>query len=226
MSRGLSAAAKNYTGPFVWALVLTLRDASVKNYAGEALTFLGVTYEAYLKSASATISRGLASDSGEVELLNTDLALAVLLKTKALEGAQGELKKLLLGIEEEYVVVKGLATEEAQTEKSVTLRIVSRLDAGGIAVPGRKFMGICQWRYKAPECGSVAAETMCDKDFAACTVRAATHRFSGMPSVSPELVRLVAQTPGTAPSTTLGTSGGGGSGGGGSDRPRHYPVPL
>lgn len=226
MGRGLSTAAKNYTGPFLWAVKITLRDATVKNYAGDAVTFLGTTYEGLLISASARVSRGFVSDSGEVSLVNSDLTIATLLKTKAFEGSLAELKKLLLGIDEEYTVAEGLVTEEAQNERQATLRIVSRLDPSGIAVPRRTFMEICEWRYKAPECGSASGLTTCDKDHASCVTRAAEHRYSGMPSVSPELVRLVAETPGTAGGIMTADPTRHGGGTDPSAPLRGYPVPL
>lgn len=200
MSRGLSAAAKNYTGPMFWAAKITLRDASEKFYAQAALVFLGQAYEPYLGAVDGvSTARGLEPESSELELLNADLTIGKLLETKAFEGATCELKQLLLGIEEAAVFSVGTLTEEEQSAEAARFRLVSRLDLAPLRLPFRDYMQICSLRYKFGSCESVSALPTCDKDFASCKTRVQEHRFDGAPTLTPRLVTTVRETPGSAP---------------------------
>ncbi len=141
MPRGLSAAAKAYIGPIRWAVNLTLLDSTTKNYAQEALTFLGTTYQPYLGSvAPVRLTRTLEADSTEIELLNVDLTIGDLLRTKAFDGAQCTVKLLLLGINEEVEILpRGVLREEAQDQRLARFQVTSRLDPSLLSVTSRKF---------------------------------------------------------------------------------------
>jgi len=141
MSRGLSAAAKAYSGPIRWAVKLTLLDSTVKFYAQEAITFLGQAYTPYLESvAPVRLTRTLESDSTEITLRNVDLTIGDLLRSKAFDGAQCTVKLLLLGITEEVEVLpRGVLREEKQDLLLARFQVTSRLDPSLLSVTSRKF---------------------------------------------------------------------------------------
>lgn len=140
MPRGLSAAAKSYIGPIRLAVNLILLDSTIKNYAQEALTFLGTTYEPYLGSvAPVRLTRTLEADSTEITLRNVDLTIGDLLRTKAFDGAECDLKLLLIGINEEFLVLRGVLREEEQDQRRARFQVTSRLDPSRLSVTARKF---------------------------------------------------------------------------------------
>lgn len=141
MSRGLSAAAKTYVGPTRWAVKLTLLDSTVKHYAQEAITFLGQAYQPYLNSVGPIrLTRTLEADSTEIELLNVDLTIGDLLRSKAFDGAQCTVKLLLLGINQEVeILARGALREEEQDQRLARFQVTSRLDPSRLSVTSRKF---------------------------------------------------------------------------------------
>lgn len=141
MSRGLSAAAKSYTGPIRWAVKITLLDSTLRYYAQEAITFLGQAYEPYLESvAPVRLTRTLEADSTEIELRNVDLTIGDLLREKAFDGAQCTVKLLLLSINQEVEILpRGVLREEEQDQRLARFQVTSRLDPSLLSVTSRKF---------------------------------------------------------------------------------------
>jgi len=151
MPRGLSAAAKAYGGPFLWAVKLTLLDATVRHFATDALTFLGTSYTAYLgRVGDIKQTRSLQADGGEISLLNADLFIGGLLQSKAFEGALCELKQLLLGIEQEILVFKGRLAEQQEGDEEVSFQLVSELDPGQVKLHQRRYAQLCTWQFGRP----------------------------------------------------------------------------
>jgi len=207
VSRGLSTAAKNYTGPTRWAVKITLRDATILNLSEDDFTFLGTAYKPYLRGAGPfTFTKSQQSDNGEIELLNADGFISAQLEAKNIAWAKCEVKVLLLGIEEEVTILVGKVSNDPQLSREIVmLRVIGQLDPAGLRVPLRDFTVECPWKYKSPECGSLSALTTCDKDFASCTTRAATHRFGGFPTLTQAINTAAAGSPGI-----VGSGGGGG----------------
>ncbi len=141
MSRGLSAAAKTYVGPTRWAVKLTLLDSTVKFYAQEAITFLGQAYQPYLNRVGPIrLTRTLEADSTEIELINVDLTIGDLLRSKAFDGAECTVKLLLLGINQEVeILARGALREEEQDQRLVRFQVTSGLDPSRLSVTSRKF---------------------------------------------------------------------------------------
>lgn len=230
MPRGLSTAAKAYTGPFVWAVKITLLDSTIHRFSTDAVTFLGDTYLPYLgQVGDIRLNRSLDADGGEISLLNADLFIGALLESNAFEGALCELYQLLLGIDEAILIFRGRLVEQQEREAEVGFQLIAELDPAAIKVPAREYSHLCTWRYnggsgplagKSPQCGSTSALATCPKDFQACVARAATHRFNGFPTLTPELARLAGATPGAPP---LG--GGSGAAPTGGDRTGGGPTP-
>ena len=208
MSRGLSTAAKNYTGAVRWAVKITLRDATVLNLSEDDFTFLGTAYKPYLRGAGPfTFTKSQQSDNGEIELLNADGWVSAQLEARNIAWAKCEVKLLLLGIEEEVTLLVGKLTDPQLGRETVTFRVIGQLDPAGLRVPLRDFTVECPWKFKSPECGYTdVVFTTCDKDFASCTARAQTHRFGGFPTLTQAINTAAAGSPGVV---------GGGSGGGG-----------
>jgi phage-related protein len=206
VSRGLSTAAKNYVGPTRWAVKITLRDATVLNLSEDDFTFLGTAYKPYLRGAGPfTFTKSQQSDNGEIELLNADGFISAQLEAKNIAWAKCEVKLLLLSIEEEVTLLVGKLTDPQLSRETVSFRVIGQLDPAGLRVPLRDFTVECPWKYKSPECGSVSVLTTCDKDFASCTARAATHRFGGFPTLTQAINTAAAGSPGI-----VGSGGGGG----------------
>lgn len=208
MSRGLSQAARDYTGPFYWAASFTLTDQSQKYYAESALTFKGITYQGYLMRGSAIEqNRSLRSDVGELRLLNVDLVVDAVINQGNFDGALAEVKMLLLGIDEEVPLLTGLVSEIRQTEEAVELRVVSRLDPAQFPVPFRQWSDVCTFRFKDPQCGYVDGVdpddpgtglpfVLCPKTYDACLARSREERFPGFLTITPGQASVVRRTPG------------------------------
>ena len=160
MSRGLSAAAKSYTGPIRWAVKITLLDSTLKYYAQEAITFFGQAYEPYLESvAPVRLTRTLEADSTEIELRNVDLTIGDLLREKAFDGAQCTVKLLLLSINQEVEILpRGVLREEEQDQRWARFQVTSRLDPSLLSVTSRKFT-TADFPIVSPETVRVVRET-------------------------------------------------------------------
>ena len=154
MPRGLSTNAKAYSGPFVWAAVITLRSGAVHSFAGSALTFLGATYLPYLAVTSPVrIFRGMQSPSAAITLLNADNYVGGLMRASSFVGAACVLKVLLLGIEEEVELARGRLSEPDAGEMGITFQLADDVDAGQIQTLGRAFIHECSWRFGFGSCG-------------------------------------------------------------------------
>ncbi|HXE75312.1 MAG TPA: hypothetical protein VNN18_06735 [Candidatus Xenobia bacterium] len=154
MPRNLSAAAKTYTGPIVWLAQITTGAGATYYFAEDNVLFSGNLYQPYLRlTQGPRLSRRLQADSGEIELLNADLAVSALLEAEAFEGALCELKQLLLGIDEAVLILRGRLTEQQETDTGVSFRLVSELDPGQIELHARAYAQLCTWRFAKPPCG-------------------------------------------------------------------------
>lgn len=154
MPRNLTANAHDYAGPVFWGTKVTLADGTVKYYAGDKLTFLGVTYQPYLRvQSSPTLTRSLVVDSATLEFLNADLAVSALIQSQAFEGAECILSQLLVGIDEAVEVLRGRLHEQEETEEAVRFRLVSDLDPAQRRALARDYEAFCTWRFAKPPCG-------------------------------------------------------------------------
>ncbi len=169
MPRGISNAAKNYTGPMVWAADITTRSGAVHHFAEDEFSFGGNDYLPYLRVLEGPrLSRTLRTDAAEIELLNPDLAIGELLLAEAgggagFEGAACELKQVLLGIDEAVAIFRGRLTEQHETDTGVGFRLVSDFDPAQLDVPARLYAQLCTWRFGQPArptpCGYAPAAT-------------------------------------------------------------------
>lgn len=121
---------------------------------GDASSKVAVSFEPYLRVRSGIRhSLGLAPDVGEIELLNVDLAVDALLRTKAFEGAECTLWQFLVGIEDVLEALRGRIQEEERTEETVRFRLVSELDPAQRQVAARPYQNICPWWFGVSPCG-------------------------------------------------------------------------
>ena len=154
MPRGLASAQKNYSGPFAWAAVLTLRSGAIHYFAEEPLIFLGNAYQPYLAvSEPVRIFRGLQSASAAITLLNADNYVGGLMRGSSFVGALCVLKVLLLGLESEIEVARGRLSEPEAGEQAVSFRLSDEVDAGLLQTLGRAFIHECSWRFGVGPCG-------------------------------------------------------------------------
>ncbi len=151
MPRNLSDAAKNYTGPMLWLADITTRGGVKHYFAEDQLSFAGNVYQPYLRLARGPrFTRSLEADAGEIELVNTDLAVGALLASEDFEGALCELKQLLVGLEEAVLILRGLLTEQEETDAGVAFRLISELDPAQIEIHQRHYAQLCTWRFSQP----------------------------------------------------------------------------
>ncbi|MFQ5696239.1 MAG: hypothetical protein ACE5HB_09640, partial [Terriglobia bacterium] len=71
----------------------------------------------------------------------------------AFEGALCILYQLLLGIDEQVEIFRGLLQEQEEFEEVASFRVVSELDPAGIAVHARTYAQLCTWRFGPGPCG-------------------------------------------------------------------------
>lgn len=156
MPRNLSAEARNYAGPIVWLAEISppVPAATTHYFAEDEVKFGGQTYLPYLRiTGGVRHSRSLQVDAGTIELLNADLYIGGLLAAHEFEGAACALKQLLLGIEEAVEILRGRLTEQAQTDRAVSFRLVSELEPAQLDVHARSYAQLCTWPFAKPTCG-------------------------------------------------------------------------
>lgn len=161
--RNLTANAHDYAGPVFWGAKVTLADGSIHYFAGDSLTFLGVTYQPHLHVVNApALTRSLVVDSATLEFLNADLAVSTLISAQggsasggqsAFEGAECILSQLLVGVDEAIEILRGRLHEQEETEEAVRFRLVSDLDPAQRRALARDYQAFCTWRFAKPPCG-------------------------------------------------------------------------
>src|SRR3972149_1298659 len=132
MPRNLSANAHDYAGPVFWGAKVTLADGSIHYFAGDSLTFLGVTYQPHLRVVTApALTRSLVVDSATLEFLNPHLAVSTLIQSgpeaSGFEGAECILSQLLVGVDEAIEILRGQRSEEHTSELQSQSNLVCRL---------------------------------------------------------------------------------------------------
>ena len=157
MSRGLSTAAKAYTGPMVWLLDLTTPAGVSHYFATESLTFGGNTYLPYLNLLSGVSEyRSMQISACEIELLTGDGVVLDLLKAATFEGSLAILRLLFRDISETYDW-RMTVSEQEEGEAAGRFRLVSDFDPNGMAIPARSYSQLCVWRFAFKPCGYDAA---------------------------------------------------------------------
>jgi len=150
MPRGLSVAAKNYTGPMLWLADVTARLGTKSYFAEDQVSFAGNTYLPYLRLLGGPrFTRTLAADAAEIELLNADPS-ASQFASQPLEGALCELRQLLLGLEVAVLIFRGRLTEQEETDAGLRFRLVSELDPAHTNVHARRYAQLCTWQFNRP----------------------------------------------------------------------------
>lgn len=151
MPRQLSTAAKTYIGPMLWLAEITTRNGVKHYFAEDQVNFGGNAYLPYLRpTRGPRFTRSLQADAGEIELVNADLVVGALLSSEDFEGALCELKQLLVGLEEAVLILRGLLTEQEETDTGVAFRLISELDPAQIEIHQRHFAQLCTWRFSQP----------------------------------------------------------------------------
>ena len=158
MPRNLSANAHDYAGPVFWGAKVTLADGSIHYFAGDSLTFLGVTYQPHLRVVTApALTRSLMVDSATLEFLNADLAVSTLIQSgpeaSGFEGAECILSQLLVGVDEAIEILRGQLHEQEESEEAVRFRLVSDLDPAQRRALARDYEAFCTWRFSKLPCG-------------------------------------------------------------------------
>ena len=152
MPRNLSTAAKSYTGPVVWLAEITPRNGTAQYFATDAVTWQGNVYQPFLRIESGVRqTRALRPATAEIELLTADPAVAQLLRDQELEGAACQLSQLLLGIEEQVLLLRGRLTEQEESDAGAVFRVVSDLDPAQMDLPLRRYSQLCSWRFARPD---------------------------------------------------------------------------
>jgi phage-related protein len=212
MARKLQSGADYPTG-YLGALVHLVQvttDTATHYFGTRAVTYDGHDYSSYLIFDSPVRRyRSLQADVAELKLANTDGVVEALLNAERFEGA----KCILLEYFPDLVspdaaeLLRGVLSEQQAGEDVVSWRLIPEYDFAAIVLPERQFATTCSWRYKSPPCGSASGETSCPKDYAACVVRGATHRFNGFIQITTQLVRLYPPTPPRPPEGPHGPGG-------------------
>lgn len=151
MPRGLSAAAKNYSGPIVWLADITTRGGAKHYFAEDQVRFAGNDYLPYLRlRAGPRLTRSLQTDAAELELLNADAAISTLTAADEFDAALCELKQFLIGLDTAVLIFRGRLTEQEETDLGVRFRLVSELDPAQIDIHARFYAPLCTWRFSQP----------------------------------------------------------------------------
>ena len=169
MPRGLSAAAKAYSGPTYWlADITTPKGAAHFFWGGEREQAIGGnTYQPYLRITEGfRRTRTLQVDAGGLELDNTDLTIAGLVAFDPFEGGLCVLSKFLLGIEETIEIFRGRLTEQEESEQAVRFRLVPELEPAQVNVPALDYSALCRWRFNQPSCGYDRANIILSENLA------------------------------------------------------------
>lgn len=156
MPRGLSAAAKTYVGPVLWTADITALDGTAYYFwtGAENQAIGGNTYLPYLRIPRGfQRSRGLAVDSGELELINADLYIAGILDTKVFASGLCIVKQFLFSIEESVEIFRGRLSEQEQRQDAIAYRLVSEFEPSQIDALQLSYSALCQWRFAKPPCG-------------------------------------------------------------------------
>jgi hypothetical protein len=195
MTRGVSAAAKAYAGPIFWlAEITSIEGVTYYFWDGKGdKTISGHTYLPYLQINSAfRRTRSLEVDSGEISLDNTDLFVeSLLLDTATFDGALCVVSEYSFGIDAIVEIMSGRLTNQERRAESVAYRLESRFNPSIVDALPMSFSPLCRWRFKKAPCGYTGTEyTACAKTYDDCVLRARTHRFSGVPTISVELTSL------------------------------------
>lgn len=80
-------------------------------------------------------------------------------------------------IENKYVIDSVIVNEQTATFRCTQLNLTE------IEIPACKFLNICQWVFKSPECGYSGAETTCNKTLTRCKELGNQKRFGGFPGI-------------------------------------------
>ncbi len=154
MSRGLSTAAKAYTGPMVWLLDLTT-PAGVSHYfcSGDLpFDFGGNSYLPYLNLLSGVSEyRSMQVSACQIELLTGDSVVLDLLKAQTFEGSLAILRLLFRDLGETYDW-RMTVSEQEEGEAAGRFRLVSDFDPNGMAIPVRAYSQLCVWRFATKPC--------------------------------------------------------------------------
>ncbi len=151
MPRGLSTAAKAYTGPVAWLADITTRKGTKYYFATHPLTLGSNSYKEYLRlSEPVTLTRAIQTDSAGLELVNADLYVGNLLATEDFEGALCELKIYQLGIGSTVPIFRGRLSEQEEADEAVRFRLISDLDAAQIELHARLYSQNCPWQFSTP----------------------------------------------------------------------------
>ncbi|MFQ5723597.1 MAG: hypothetical protein ACE5G6_03820 [Terriglobia bacterium] len=154
MPRNLSTAAKSYAGPMLWLAEVTTPSGATHYFAEDAVTVAGNPYLPYLRlTTGPRFTRSLQADFGTLELLNTDLVVGSILQSEEFEGALCELKQLLLGLGDTVFILRGRLTEQEETDRGVSFRLVSDFDPAQLELHARFYAQLCTWRFRKPPCG-------------------------------------------------------------------------
>ena len=194
MSRGLSAAAKAYSGPIFWLAAITSAEGTTYYYwdGPDTRTIGGHSYSPYLRIIGGfRHTRSLQVDAGEIELDNTDLTMeSLVLNTATFDGAVCLISQYLFSIDTEVLIMRGRLSDQERRQEGIGYRVVADFEPAAQNGMPNLYSAMCRWRFKGAACGYAGEETECLKDWAACTAYSNTHRFSGYPTVSPDMTRF------------------------------------
>lgn len=156
MTRGVSAAAKAYSGPVFWTVDITALDGTNYYYwtGAKNRTIDSNVYQPYLRIPTGfRLARSLYVDSGEIELISTDYSIETILASKILAGGLCIVKQFLIGIDERVEIMRGRLSEQQRRIDSVRFRLVAEFEPGQIVANPLEYSALCRWRFAKPPCG-------------------------------------------------------------------------
>jgi hypothetical protein len=196
-----------YRGQLIKLAIITT-DAAAHYFAAEETDYAGNHYLPWLVIEQPIHRyRSLQADSATISLQNADGELEILMAAERFEGAGIVLLDLfteLTGIggglpdacELLHGILNGGINNSGMANGAVaSWNIVPAYDPTTIGAPPRIYATDCSNRFRKPMCGYTAGVdpndpgtglpyVICTKDFAACTARGRTHRYTGFVHVT------------------------------------------
>ncbi len=156
MTRGLSAAAKAYTGPIFWLADITALDGSEYHYwTGEGSRVINaITYQPYLRIPSGfRHTRSLQVDSGAIEFDAIDGTILGVLAADTFQGALCVVQQYMFSIDTLAYIMRGRLSEQERRIDAVAYQLKAEFEPGEIQALGMEYSALCRHRFAKPPCG-------------------------------------------------------------------------
>lgn len=150
MTRGLSAAILADIGPWFWlaAIVTTAGDELFFWSGPDTRTIGSDEYLPYLRiSTGFRHTRSLQGNTGEIELINTDLYIQTILDSYAIEGAKCTIYKYFMTAGAAAFIFSGILRGQSMNSERAKYSIRPAFNPSNINAIGFEYANTCQWRF-------------------------------------------------------------------------------